>query len=105
MNIIIYLIHSILHYSRALLTKGEGVGWLEMGMLFIFYIYNTFILNIFYIRLQRGGEVQGGGWNLPAEGIKCPLGLTNEGGEVLGGQGWAWRGEGPPQHREEGQRG
>src|SRR6267143_215553 len=40
MNIIIYLIHSILHYSRALLTKGEGVGLLEMGMLFIFYIYN-----------------------------------------------------------------
>ena len=59
----------------------------------VYFLYLQYIyFNIFYIRLRRRGEVQGGGWNLPAEGIKCPFGLTNEGGEVLGGQGWAWRG-------------
>jgi len=46
-----------------------------------FYIYNTLILNTFYLRLRRGGEVQGGRGNLPARGVERPFGLANEGGE------------------------
>ena len=53
----------------------------------VYFLYLQYIyFNIFYIRLRRGGEVQGGGWNLPVEGIKHLFGLVNEGREVLGGQ-------------------
>ena len=53
MNIIIYLIH--LKYTVFYIIYKRGVGWVVRNMNLVYFLYyNTFILNIFYIRRGEG---------------------------------------------------